>query len=62
MPIKKYLKENPYCTCDNKCQRNMGTKRIYETKISSNRMQNIKKNIEPTKDICGKYIENLKEE
>jgi hypothetical protein len=45
MPIKKYLKENPYWTCDNKFQRNMGTKRIYETKISSNRMQDIKKNI-----------------
>jgi hypothetical protein len=48
IPIKKCLKANQYKrklnyvimdydkTCDNICQRNMGTKRIYEKKISTN--------------------------
>jgi hypothetical protein len=58
MPIKKYLKAIQYQkiqikvilnynkACDNICQGNMGTNRIYETKIINNWKEDNKKNIQ----------------
>ena len=37
-------------TCDNICQRNMSTKRIYEAKIINNWQKHIKKNIQTDKE------------
>jgi hypothetical protein len=61
MPIKKYLKHigikviqskvilDYNKTCDNICQWNLGTVRIYEAKIINNWRKYIKKNIQTEK-------------